>query len=369
MTVSVIQQAVPSVAGSSGTSYSVTLPAAPTSGNQLLLWLASGSSADSVSSGVAGWTLISSYNPGTGGKFFIYTKTSAGTETTTSIVFATSTSHNIAIQEWPASAQFGTITSGYLTGLTTSATLGPTDAPPAGGGTPSMFVYDNGAGDTSFTFPAGWTQAGPYPTSGFPYYSDVVAGGTATSSAVTAACTKGTRATTLAWSNIWVYATSSGTSITGSATTPAATASGTATASTQAAGGATAPAATATGAATSTTFASASATAPAATASGAASSGTTTAVGNATAPQATASGVSSSTTTATAAVTATSATATGVATSTSSTTVSGNAKAPSATASGIAAGYFTGHACGTSNQCAYCHIWRHIGPCWRYVVA
>lgn len=162
---------------------------------------------------------------------------------------------------------------------------------------------------------------------------------------------------------------STSTSVTGSATTPAATASGTATASTQASGSPTAPAATATGAATSTTVASASATAPAATASGAANSGTTTAVGNATAPQATASGVSSSTTTATAAVTAPSATATGVATSTSSTTVSGNAKAPAATASGIAAGYFTGHACGTSNQCAYCHIWRHIGPCWRYVVA
>jgi hypothetical protein len=387
MTVSVVQQAVPTVAGVVGTSCSVTLSSPPTVGNQLALWLASGKPGTDFPTNLSAWTLIGNVSPFTSAGIWLYTKTSDGSETTTSVTFNLSAAHNIAIQEWPAAAQFGTISDGYLSGLTSSASLGPTDAPPAGGGTPSMFVFDTSAGDTAFAFPAGWTQAGPYPTAGFPYYSDIVAAGTTTqTSAVTAVCTKGTRAPSLVWTNVWVYATGGGTTValTGEAETSAAgtvapsqSSSLTGQGATGAQGSFTAGVSIALAGQAATASRgsiAASATAVLAGQTSSFAQGTLTAVGAGTtiALMGKSAGFGHGQMSPAMQVSMTGLLAT---TGFGALTVpSGNVSiamtglSVTYTHGVLAPYYFYGHLCGTASQCMYCDIWRRVGkPCWRFV--
>ena len=198
-----VQQASGPGNQAAGTTVAVSLAAAPTSGNMLLMAVNSATASDTVT--LTGWTLIGSVTLSSGQVVSWYQKISNGTEQNTTVSFsASSVNHNAAMQEWQGSRTFGTITGGVATYTSGSATLGPTDAPTSSS-VPAMFAFYTTQSPTSLTWSAGWTasviQTGG---SGSPYHGDSIGYGPASTVAVSPMLTS-TRGSSINWTNIWVY--------------------------------------------------------------------------------------------------------------------------------------------------------------------
>jgi hypothetical protein len=188
--------------GVSSGSNTATLPSPTTAGNTLLLvcWSTSTSSTFSVPSGFVLQKQVQT--TGTGGITKYFTKIADGTE---SVINASTSAggRGFAIQEWEGSITLSAAKTAYVTGISTSLAVGPTDAP-VGTQVPVILAYYTGQSPTSQTWPSGWTKTGPLPTTGFPYYGCSIGVAAATGAAVSITITQAARGTTAVWTSIWI---------------------------------------------------------------------------------------------------------------------------------------------------------------------
>lgn len=195
----------------------LVLPSAPTSGNTLLLSVAAGNGVTVTPP--TGFTYQKSATlSGTTSTVKYYTKTSDGTESdVTPSWSAAHTYQTASVQEWSGSITLGTTSGGYLNGVSSPQTLGPTDAPPTSTAVPSYLIdfFNFSSGDT-YTLPAGWTY--PSSFSGSLYGGAVPATESAPNAAVSPTLTYTGTTSKIYWANIWIDGAGGGstTSISGS---------------------------------------------------------------------------------------------------------------------------------------------------------
>lgn len=197
-----VQQASGPGNQATGTTITVSLAAAPTSGNTLLLAFYGVNSSDATIT-LTGWTLVGTTGAGSGVVGW-YKKVSDGSEQNTTVTFGASNAiHNAAIQEWKGTPTLGTLTGGLASYASGSATLGPTDAPPASA-VPAMFASFTAASPASLTWSSGWT-ASVIQTGGtqYPYHGDSIGYGPSSTAAVSPVLTS-TRGSSVAWTNLWL---------------------------------------------------------------------------------------------------------------------------------------------------------------------